>query len=292
MVIGTELKRGRTARRGIIEIDTPEACEIFIQAIMEFRRRKRYSQFIQVKHVAPLLKKGKGMWASFQKVVEHLELIRCSVQLDPYKFYRIASEFTIDSRGLKFFPVRQLFGDGELQEDFLRRAYDTFTWICDLCDDEGETDWVISFINLVKEKVRVFDNAIDYKSKDWYCIKSIVRFNDVKEWTENGFLDKLKRYYGGRRKKVTAEMMLWDLAHGEMDVLLTEEERNEIKEQQQLEKQKLKEQKKLEREKRNELIAKEKEQKKLEKRRLKELKKEKKQPHKIKTIGVGEWLKK
>lgn len=218
MVIGTELKKDNVAKRGKIEIDTPEACEIFMEAMMGFRRRKRYTQWVQIKHVAPLLKKGRGMWKSFTGVVEQLEILRCSVQLEPGKFYRVVSEFTVEPRGWKFYPVRQVFGEGWLQDQFLERAYSTLIWVCDICEDDEDTSWVSEFINLVKEKVKVFDTDIDYRSKDWYCMKSISRINDVKGWTEDEMLAKLRNFYSGRRKKVTAEMMLSDLTHGELDV--------------------------------------------------------------------------
>ena len=206
----------------IILLETRDAADLLLKAIMDFRRRRRYHRFIQFKPVAPLLMKGR-MKTTFFDVVSQLERLRALVFfLEPTKFYRLASEFIISPNNVKFYPVRHVFGEGYLQEEYLDRVEGTITWVCDVCDSDEEEvitrPAVVDFINILKQRIKVFDTTIDFRSKDWYCVKSIARFGDVKGWTEDEFLGKLRNFYSGRRKKVTAEMVLSELSRGDIDV--------------------------------------------------------------------------
>ncbi len=202
----------------IVPLETKDAADILMKSIMDFKRRKRYNRFIQLKPVAPLLMKG-GMKATFFGVVEQLERLRALVFfLEPTKYYRLVSEFVMSANNIRFYPVRHVFGEGYLQEEFLERVEGTITWICDVCtDNEAETPSIMTFISTLKEKIKVLDINIDYRSKDWYCIKAIMRFAELKGWEEAEFLGKLKNFYASRRKKTTAELVLTELVRGDID---------------------------------------------------------------------------
>ena len=94
-------------------LETRLIAEILIKEIDAFKRRRRYHRFIKLNPVAPLLMQGKQMKQSFFDVIEKLETLRvCVFGLHPLKFYRLASEFIVSPNGVKFYPVRNVFGSG------------------------------------------------------------------------------------------------------------------------------------------------------------------------------------
>jgi hypothetical protein len=200
--------------------------ELFLRQISAFKRRRKYHSFIQVNPV-PL--RGKTR-ATFNRISEALEKFRCTLGLEPTIFYRLASEFIIVPSGVKYYPLKEIFCEDSIAyEQFINRLVDTLPWIADIVgrDFTKERESIEKFINeLSSRKISV--GSPSFRSKDWCILFAIREFGPKKGWPEEELLERIRRFYKGRMKKVTVEMVLADLTSQELDgVNIKEDKRNQ-----------------------------------------------------------------
>ncbi len=194
------------------------AAETFLKKIFEFKKKRKYHKFISVN---PIALKGKSKRA-FDSVVDSLEEFRIHLGLPVNTFYKLASEFILTLRGRKYYPLRMIFveEDNEASEEFLTRIVETLTWISDLTSRNFNNDAIVkSVLNFAREleKRKISADGVSSKSKDWYCLVAIQEVGKKKGWSEVELLERIRVFYKRKIKKVTVEMVLGDLTHGELD---------------------------------------------------------------------------
>jgi hypothetical protein len=222
-----------------------KAPDIFLKKIFEFKRRRRFHRWIQVN---PLVLRGKSK-DSFNAIVDTLEDFRCSLGLGTNVFYKILSEFILITSGRKYYPFRMIFSSEENQvsEEFITRIVDILPWIVEWTGHDFENDSEVK--NITEFSNRLLEKKIDvrsaaYKSKDWYCICAIKAMAEKRGWNENKMLEMIGKFYKRRLKKVTSEMVLADLVHGELDRMEMNEKEKELeREEKATEKEKVKKEK-------------------------------------------------
>gem|GEM_PF-2912332 len=192
------------------------AVDIFLKQLMVFKRRRKYHRWIPVN---PIVLKGKTR-KIFEQVTNALESFRCSLGIEPLLFYKLICEFVVVPSGRKYYPLREIFSeDNPASEEFVVRIVDTMPWIADLVSYDFNNDHEVKMVrDFSKElETRKISAESTFKSKDWYCIVAIKRMASKKGWDEIELLNRIGKYYKRRMKKVTAEMVLADLAHHELD---------------------------------------------------------------------------
>ena len=201
----------------------PLAYQVYLKALDDFRRRIRKSKFIKIipyvdYFSVPSRKKD------FLDFVSELEEFRCSsVGLREDVFYRLCAEFILVPNGVKYYNPLHLFGCRASfeAEEFKGRLFETLTYIFDsIADGTSDDEKTYEFI----EKVNALGNMVEFKgvssvfkSKDWYCIKTIHRRAKSRGWPIDELVNKIKLFYRYRIRKVYPEMLLHDLVHGELD---------------------------------------------------------------------------
>jgi len=209
-----------------------KASDIFLKKIFEFKRRRRFHRWIQVN---PLVLHGKTK-RSFDSIVDTLEDFRCSLGLSVNVFYKILSEFILIPSGRKYYPFKMIFSSEENQvsEEFVTRVIDVLPWIVEWIgydfENDKEVKSITEFSNRLLEK-KIDVRGVDYKSKNWYCICAIKAMAEKKGWDESRMLEMIGKYYKRRFKKVTPEMVLADLVHGELDRMEMNEKEKEAEKQ-------------------------------------------------------------
>lgn len=191
---------------------------VFLRKITDFKRKKRYHRFISVE---PIFLKGKSKKA-FDNTVFALEKFRVHLGMNVSIFYKLVSEFILIPSGRKYYPLRMVFVEKENQvsEEFIIRVVDTLTWISDLTGRNYNNDHLVKSILAFSRELsdrKISTANISFKSKDWYCVVAIKEMGQKKGWIETELLDRIRRFYKRKIKKVTVEMVLCDLIHGELD---------------------------------------------------------------------------
>ena len=199
--------------------NNPEAYRLLIRSIEDFKQAHRYMPFIS--------------WTSTQRQLKNLNILKKMVMvLEDFRtkvlaiadnpFYRLVAEFTRISNNRKYIPIKVIFSEGESSEDFISRIQFILSWCCDLITkyDINLIDSIAKFQKEVNNLQTKLDARAEFRSKDWYCLASILRLGDRKGWNKELLLEKLKKYYGhpNRRKKATPEMVLSDILEGQLDV--------------------------------------------------------------------------
>ena len=193
------------------------ACDTFIRQLSAFKRRRKYHKYIPVN---PIVLRGKTK-ATFTRMTEALEGFRCDLGLSLSVFYRLVSEFITVPSGVKYYPLREIFCDDSMaHEQFIVRLCDTLPWIVDVVGRDfsrsSELENITKFSSELSLR-KVSMDMITFRSKDWYCLCAIKEMWPKKGWDKEEFLERVRRYYKRRMKKVTPEMVLSDLAHHELN---------------------------------------------------------------------------
>jgi len=195
---------------------------IFLRAIDEFRKRRRFHRFVKVKPFIEYLS-SVARKKDFYKFCEELEDFRCNVLgMNETRFYKLVAEFLLVPNGRAYYNPNHLFGcQGSYEaEEFRTRIFETMAFISfsvSLDDNEAE---ILEFIDeLTALRGSVDASNVSYKSKDWFCVESIRSTILNKGWIIEEGLQKIKTYYRMRIKKVYPEMLLNDLTKGEFDHL-------------------------------------------------------------------------
>ena len=198
--------------------NNPEAYRLLVRSIEDFKQAHRYMPFIS--------------WTSTQKQLKNLNILKKMVLvLEDFRtqvlaiadnpFYRLVAEFVRIPSNRKYIPIKTIFSEGESSEYFVNRIQFTLSWCCNLITKYDV--FLIEDIALFQKEVNnlqtKFDARADFRSKDWYCLASVLRLGIKKGWNRQTLLEKLKKYYGhpNRRKKATPEMVLSDMIEGKLD---------------------------------------------------------------------------
>lgn len=201
-------------------IKDKHASEIYLRKLAEFKKKRRFHKFISI---GPIFLKGRSRKA-FDAIVDSLEDFRIQLGLSASIFYRLASEFILIPSGRKYYPLRMIFVEEENQasEEFITRLEETLTWISDLTSRDFNNDRIVKVIldfSRELEKRKISADRVSFKSKDWYCLVAIQEVGKKKGWSEVELLERIRIFYRRKIKKVTVEMVLGDLTHGELDKL-------------------------------------------------------------------------
>jgi hypothetical protein len=197
-----------------------KAPEIFLKKIFEFKRKRKYHRWIPVNS---LVLTGKTR-RSFEVLVEALEEFRCGLGISAVAFYRVVSEFILVPSDRKYYPLRMIFSSegNQASEEFLTRISDIMPWITDLIfqdfNDDRLVREILEFSSQISSR-KINTRNVFHKSKDWFCVYAIKRMASKKGWSEKELLGRIAKFYKRRIKKVTPEMVLSDLVHGELDKL-------------------------------------------------------------------------
>jgi hypothetical protein len=207
----------RVSKKTKVVINVDMATEVFLKQLSSFKRRKKRKWVI----VLPILLKGKTK-QFFVKVVSALEEFRSSLVMSMTMFYRLVSEFILVPSGRKYYPMKELFcEDSVASEEFISRINDTLPWLADLVniDFSSGTKFNKMVTSFERElaKRKICTDLVTYESKEWFCVYAIKIMAEKKNWSENELLDRIAKFYKRRMKKVTPEMVLGDLSHGELD---------------------------------------------------------------------------
>lgn len=194
------------------------APEIFLRKISEFKRKRKYHKFISI---SPVIFKGKTK-SSFYTIADSLEEFRVQLGLGTNVFYKIVAEFILIPSGRKYYPLNLIFGDvnSQVTEEFIIRIVDTVTWIVDLIGRNFNNDKIVKLVMEFAKELnnrKISTDNMSFESKDWYCVVAIREMAKKKGWSEVELLDRIKKFYKRRMKKVTSEMVLCDITHGELD---------------------------------------------------------------------------
>ena len=194
-----------------------EAYRLLIRSIEDFKQAHRYMPFIR--------------WTSTQKQLKNLNILKqMVVVLEDFRtqvlavmdqpFYGLVAEFVRTPNNRQYIPVKNIFSDGESSEQFINRIQFILSWCCDIITkyDVLFIDDIALFQREVNSLENKFDARASFRSKDWYCLASILKLGTKKGWGRKLLLEKLK-YYGhpNRRKKATPEMVLSDILEGKLD---------------------------------------------------------------------------
>jgi len=210
--------RRRPKKSGTTQLPLDDARGIFFVAVDTFKRHNQYSRFMVSAPVAEKLHKGR---VGYKKLMGQLEDFRCAFGIDsPQVFYNMVAEFMSVPNGVKYYPVNHVFSGLEVTEEFLSRVWNTLVWTFDIYDSKDilETK-IVWFADQLRDATRCFESGIERKHKDWYCLSAILRLLVRKGWSEAEFFNKVKVRYRNRMKKLTGEMLLFDLTHGELDAV-------------------------------------------------------------------------
>jgi hypothetical protein len=198
--------------------NNPEAYRLLVRSIEDFKQAHRYMPFIS--------------WTSTQKQLKNLNILKkIAVVLEDFRtkvlaiadspFYRLVAEFVRIPSNRKYIPIKTIFSEGESSEYFVNRIQFTLSWCCDLITkyDVLLIEDIALFQKEVNNLQTKFDARADFRSKDWYCLASVLKLGIKKGWDRKTLLEKLKKYYGhpNRRKKATPEMVLSDMIEGKLD---------------------------------------------------------------------------
>lgn len=208
---------GRQSKNFGLSKDVDAAVSSFLQQLSGFKRRKKRQWVIAL----PVLLKGKTKQV-FIQLTTALEDFRCGLGMTVTMFYRLASEFILTPSGRKYYPMKELFcEDSVALEEFIGRLNDTLPWLADLVSIDFSSESVDNKIvmNFERElaKRKISTDFVTFESKDWFCVYAIKMMADKKCWSEKELLDRVAKFYKRRMKKVTPEMVLGDLSHGELD---------------------------------------------------------------------------
>jgi hypothetical protein len=194
-----------------------EAYRLLICSIEDFKRVHRYMPFVS--------------WTSIQKQLKNLNILKKMVEvLEDFRtqvlavmdqpFYRLVAEFIRIPNNRQYIPIKVVFSEGESSEQFINRIQLILSWCCDIITkyDVLLIDDIALFQKEVNSLGTKFDAKATFRSKDWYCLASILKLGAKKGWSRKLLLDKLM-YYGhpNRRKKATPEMVLSDMLEGKLD---------------------------------------------------------------------------
>jgi hypothetical protein len=194
-----------------------EAYRLLIRSIEDFKQAHRYMPFVR--------------WTSTQKQLKNLNILKKMVLvLEDFRtqvlgvmdhpFYRLVAEFIRIPNNRQYIPIKTIFSDGESSEQFISRIQFILSWCCDIITkyDVLLIDDIALFQKEVNNLGTKFDARASFRSKDWYCLASILKLGGKKGWSRKLLLEKLK-YYGhpNRRKKATPEMVLSDMLEGKLD---------------------------------------------------------------------------
>lgn len=208
---------GRYPKNFSLSKDVDVAVSSFLQQLSGFKRRKKKKWVI----VLPVLLKGKTKQV-FIQLTTALEDFRCSLGMSITMFYRLVSEFILIPSGRKYYPMKELFcEDSVALEEFVGRLNDTLPWLADLVNIDFSSESIYNKIVMKFErelsKRKISTDFVTFESKDWFCVYAIKMMADKKFWSEKELLDRISIFYKRRMKKVTPEMVLGDLSHGELD---------------------------------------------------------------------------
>lgn len=195
-----------------------EAYRLLIRSIEDFKQAHRYMPFVR--------------WTSTQKQLKNLNILKqMVVVLEDFRtqvlavmdqpFYRLVAEFVRIPNNRQYIPIKNIFSDGESSEQFINRIQFILSWCCDIITKYDVL--LINDIALFQKEINnlgtKFDARADFRSKDWYCLASLLKLGIKKGWSRELFLEKLKKYYGNsnRRKKATPEMVLSDVIEEKLD---------------------------------------------------------------------------
>ena len=194
-----------------------EAYRLLIRSIEDFKQAHRYMPFVS--------------WTSIQKQLKNLNILKKMVEvLEDFRtqvlavmdqpFYRLVAEFIRIPNNRQYIPIKVVFSEGESSEQFINRVQFILSWCCDIITkyDVLLIDDIALFQKEVNSLGTKFDAKATFRSKDWYCLASILKLGAKKGWSRKLLLEKLM-YYGhpNRRKKATPEMVLSDILEGKLD---------------------------------------------------------------------------
>lgn len=194
-----------------------EAYRLLIRSIEDFKQAHRYMPFVR--------------WTSTQKQLKNLNILKKMVLvLEDFRtqvlgimdhpFYRLVAEFIRIPNNRQYIPIKTIFSDGESSEQFISRIQFILSWCCDIITkyDVLLIDDIALFQKEVNNLGTKLDARASFRSKDWYCLASILKLGAKKGWSRKLLLEKLM-YYGhpNRRKKATPEMVLSDMLEGKLD---------------------------------------------------------------------------
>ncbi len=197
-----------------------DAYRLLIRSIEDFKQAHRYMPFISWTSTQKQLK-DLGI---LKKMVAVLEEFRTQVIAIPdAPFYRLVAEFIRISNGRKYIPIKNIFSEGESSEYFVERIQFVLSWCCNYITkyDVAFIDDIASFQKEINALETKFDATAPFRSKDWYCLISMLDLGTKKGWDRKTLLEKLKKYYGhpNRRKKATPEMVLSDMIEGKLETV-------------------------------------------------------------------------
>jgi len=193
----------------------------FYRAADEFRRRRKFVRYMRIINFSDYLEKPNSK-KDFKEFVNELENYRTKTSgIGENKFYNIVAEFLIQPNGQYYYNPKLLFGckGSFVAEEFRSRIFNTLTLISKVIGEDDNIEGTTKFIS----KINDLNTPVDVSSagllgkKDWYCIKAIQDIIKRKGWTEEELLTKVKRFYQRRVRKVYAEMLLEDIANGQLD---------------------------------------------------------------------------
>lgn len=194
-----------------------EAYRLLIRSIEDFKQAHRYMTFVSWTSIQKQLKNLNIL----KKMVEVLEEFRTQVlAITDQPFYRLVAEFIRIPNNRQYIPIKVIFSEGESSEQFINRIQFILSWCCDIITkyDVLLIDDIALFQKEVNSLGTKFDAKAPFRSKDWYCLASILKLGTKKGWSRKLLLEKLN-YYGhpNRRKKATPEMVLSDILEGKLD---------------------------------------------------------------------------
>lgn len=208
--------------------------EIFLKALDDFRRRMRRTKFTKVTPFINYLSVPSRR-KDFMNFVNSLEEFRCNtVGMNENVFYKLVAEFILVPNGIKYYNPMHLFGcAGSFEaEEFRERIFETLVHISSRVGRNGADDDTYAFIsrvNSLHNLVDLNDASPVFRQKDWFCIKSVQKIVEEKGWTVEETVGKIRIFYRNRIRKVYPEMLLMDFAHGELDSITFDPEKEKKK---------------------------------------------------------------
>ncbi len=203
-------------------VENPLAWKKFLDALDEFRRKRKYVRFMKIKPFMDYLSSKKKM-DDFKKLSSDLEEMRCKILgMSESRFYKLVSEFTVVPNGIKYYNPQHLFGaDASYEaEEFRTRIYETMyniNW--SVGQRHLDTRPILEFIKSLDDMGTVVEvrGAMVLDSKDWFCLVAVRDAIERRGWTEEEARRRMKVFYRRCVRKVYPEKLLHDIVKGELD---------------------------------------------------------------------------
>jgi hypothetical protein len=198
-----------------------EAIRNFNRAQDEFRRRRKFVRYMKITPFTDYIN-NPNRKKDFREFVESLEDFRCgTLGMGENKFYSLVAEFQLQPNGQYYYNPLHLFGcrGSFVADEYKHRIFSILTLISYAISEDDDIDGTVNFISKINGlNVNVdVTNAGMLGTKNWYCIKAIQDSIKRKGWAEEEFLNKVKKFYRSRIRKVYAEMLLMDVVGGQLD---------------------------------------------------------------------------